>query len=388
MEYDETSARELLEVLDGDKSGLIDFQEFCAFIARIKAGDSKLKGFAALTETLNTTSVGILEEQCLKRHLKVSYDIVEERPATAMCPDKHVIMEVRTDQPHTVFHGDDGMLPRKSCGKSQHQVRLEGEWMEPSSDGGVTRTIGLRRFQGIGKSTREGRMNAAESALKKLRDMMPGLDVEQGVIPRTWERWLKDNARKGVELNRLLAQLRAKGFAPFANPEVMQWALATGGLDRLIEAHPNGGPTVEGGADLRPEWRAWIDHCLSTGLDGAVLLEVLCDRGISTRRMEGYAQRLRRGEGSTGADLVRPRLLDFWQVCMMSCRIVPVLQGFLFEVELYLSAGQPPDAGALHLPRGAVSLPLALAAARGHCEVRYLLPTRKCSRSSGSNTQR
>lgn len=36
MEYDETSARELLEELDGDKSGLIDFQEFCAFIARIK----------------------------------------------------------------------------------------------------------------------------------------------------------------------------------------------------------------------------------------------------------------------------------------------------------------------------------------------------------------
>lgn len=43
--------------------------------------------------------------------------------------------------------------------------------------------------------------------------------------------------------------------------------------------------------------------------------------------MEGYAQHLRRGEGSTGADLVRPRLLDFWQVCMMSCRIVAVLQG-------------------------------------------------------------
>lgn len=44
--------------------------------------------------------------------------------------------------------------------------------------------------------------------------------------------WLKDNAKKGVELNRLLAQLRSKGFSPFANPEVMQWALATGGLDR------------------------------------------------------------------------------------------------------------------------------------------------------------
>jgi len=48
----------------------------------------------------------------------------------------------------------------------------------------------------------------------------------------TFRRWLKDNARNGVELNRLLAQLRSKGFAAFANPEVMQWALATAGLDR------------------------------------------------------------------------------------------------------------------------------------------------------------
>ncbi|CAN0195516.1 unnamed protein product, partial [Hapterophycus canaliculatus] len=199
MDYDETSARELLKQLDEDSSGFIDFQEFCAFIARVKAGDAKLKGFAVLTETLNTTAIGVLEEQCLRRHLKVSYVIVEERPATAMSPHKHFVME----------------------------VRLEGEWAEPSSDGSVQRSIGMRRFQGIGKSTREGRMNAAEAALKKLRDLMPGLDLPQGVVPKSWERWLKNNARNGVELNRLLAQLRSKGFAPFANPEVMQWALAT-----------------------------------------------------------------------------------------------------------------------------------------------------------------
>lgn len=60
-----------------------------------RAGDSKLKGFAVLTETLNTTSIGVLEEQCIKRHLKVSYEIVEERPATAMSPHKHFVMEVK-----------------------------------------------------------------------------------------------------------------------------------------------------------------------------------------------------------------------------------------------------------------------------------------------------
>lgn len=36
MDYDETSARDLLKQLDEDDSGLIDFQEFCAFIARVK----------------------------------------------------------------------------------------------------------------------------------------------------------------------------------------------------------------------------------------------------------------------------------------------------------------------------------------------------------------
>lgn len=50
-----------------------------------------------LTETLNTTSIGILEEQCIKRHLKVSYEIVEERPATAMSPHKHFVMEVKEE---------------------------------------------------------------------------------------------------------------------------------------------------------------------------------------------------------------------------------------------------------------------------------------------------
>lgn len=50
------------------------------------------------------------------------------------------------------------------------------------------------------------------------------------------------------------------------------------------------------------------------GFDPAVLVEVVQERGVETARMEGAVQRLRRGEGSTGADPVNPRLLDFWQV--------------------------------------------------------------------------
>eukprot|EP00904_Undaria_pinnatifida_P002728 jgi/Undpi1/12456/HiC_scaffold_5.g02127.m1 len=339
MEYDDENVRLMLEELDEDKSGLIDFEEFCAFLARVKAGDSKLQGFVGMTEMLNTTSVGILQEQCVKRNLMVSYVIIEEHNPTAISPHKHYVME----------------------------VRLEGEWVEPSSDKGVVRSVDVRRFQGIGKSTREGRMAAAEAALRKLRSLMPGIEVEHGQLPDDWKRWLKDNAKQGVDLSRLLAELRAKGFAPFANPEVMHWALATGSLDRLIETHPAGSPTVDDARDLRPEWRAWVDRCLSIGLDGAVIVEVIQERGVSTLRMEAYAQRLRRGDGAKGANPVYPRLLDFWQCCE---------SGLLFEVELYLSAGQPPDAPALHPPRGAISLPLSLAAARGHCEVVDALASR------------
>lgn len=36
MEYDDDAARALLEELDEDKSGLIDFGEFCVFLARVR----------------------------------------------------------------------------------------------------------------------------------------------------------------------------------------------------------------------------------------------------------------------------------------------------------------------------------------------------------------
>lgn len=36
MEYDEQAARKLLEELDEDKSGLINFDEFCIFLGRVK----------------------------------------------------------------------------------------------------------------------------------------------------------------------------------------------------------------------------------------------------------------------------------------------------------------------------------------------------------------
>ncbi|CAM9227512.1 unnamed protein product, partial [Discosporangium mesarthrocarpum] len=63
-DFDEVSAQKLLEELDEDKSGLIDFEEFCTFFARLMAGDRKLHGYGALVKQLNATLVNVLEEQC------------------------------------------------------------------------------------------------------------------------------------------------------------------------------------------------------------------------------------------------------------------------------------------------------------------------------------
>ena len=52
------------------------------------------------------------------------------------------------------------------------------------------RSVGVRRFQGIGKSTRAGRMAAAETALRKLRSLMPGIEVPHGELPEEWMRYV------------------------------------------------------------------------------------------------------------------------------------------------------------------------------------------------------
>lgn len=71
-------------------------------------------------------------------------------------------------------------------GNSFDKVRLEGEWIDPCPGGGTARWVGTKRFQGIEKSTRAGRMKAAEAALTRMRCVMPGVDVPSGVIPGEW----------------------------------------------------------------------------------------------------------------------------------------------------------------------------------------------------------
>ncbi len=88
-------AEELLNIVDADKSGEIDFDEFCKFIVMIKRGDERLSSFGSLLEKINSTPLGELERQCKNRDLKIKFIIVEERPASLTNPTLYVV-EVQT----------------------------------------------------------------------------------------------------------------------------------------------------------------------------------------------------------------------------------------------------------------------------------------------------
>jgi hypothetical protein len=84
-------AEELLDIVDADKSGEIDFDEFCKFIVMIKRGDERLTKFGSMLDKLNSTPLGELERQAKNRDLKIRFVIVEERPASLMNPTLYVV---------------------------------------------------------------------------------------------------------------------------------------------------------------------------------------------------------------------------------------------------------------------------------------------------------
>ena len=65
------------------------------------------------------------------------------------------------------------------------EVTLSGHWFE-IVQGVPSESYGDRRFQGIGKTTREAKQAAAKAALTKLRATMPGIKFKPGVIPFAW----------------------------------------------------------------------------------------------------------------------------------------------------------------------------------------------------------
>lgn len=93
MDFSIDAAKDFLTEIDEDGSGLLEFKEFAAFIAKVKGGNPKYVGFTKLSNTLNATPVSLLEDQAKQRNFKVKFELVEEREETSMHP-KFYVMEV------------------------------------------------------------------------------------------------------------------------------------------------------------------------------------------------------------------------------------------------------------------------------------------------------
>ena len=125
-------AMELLEIVDVDKSGEIDFDEFCNFIVMLKRGDPRLSGYSSMLNVLNSTPLGELERQASSRNLKIRFVIVEKREATLTQPTNYIVEVRLTGVYHTLVNGE-----------------IEAKHM-------------VKKFQGIGQTTKEAKGQASE----------------------------------------------------------------------------------------------------------------------------------------------------------------------------------------------------------------------------------
>ena len=63
------------------------------------------------------------------------------------------------------------------------QCTLMGKWYE-LVDGRTTKVEKGKVYEGIGINTRAAKFKAASAALGKLQGMLPGLQYEEGVVPK------------------------------------------------------------------------------------------------------------------------------------------------------------------------------------------------------------
>ena len=295
--------REIIAEVDDDDSGELEFPEFMMLMAKFKKGDSKFAKAASLLEDLNATPAAELERQCRKRGLKIKYEWVETRAATSMAMQQEI-----------------------------YNVTLQGEWIERIK-GKMVKTTEPRTFQGIAPTTRDSKMAAAQAALSKLKEAIPGVGFESGVIPPSWRSWYEQNLDNGVDPNELLQTFVVKGFIPAKNLELMQMTSVHISMQRLIKKEPRA-KLSENGRYIPPEWLDWAEQQLDRGIRGTIVLSILVKLGFRPERNPHLLQLLRASRGGSVVDPNRPKILDFW----LALETID-----LEEVQRYLRGGQNPN---------------------------------------------
>ncbi len=295
--------REIIAEVDDDGSGELEFPEFMMLMCKFKKGESKFAKAASLLGELNATPMAELERQCRKRNLKIRFEFVETREPTSMAPQQEI-----------------------------YQCTVQGEWIE-RIDGKQVRTNEPRTFQGIATTTRDAKMAAAQAALSKLKEAIPGVAFEPGVIPDAWRRWYEQNMDAGVDPEELLQTLVVKGFTPAKNLELMQLTSLHLSMQKLVRKE-RGARLSENGRYIPPEWLDWAESQLDRGLTGGMVLQILVKLGFRPERNPHLLQLLRASRGGVAIDSVRPQQLDFWGA---------LEQRDVEEVRRYLRGGQNPN---------------------------------------------
>ena len=151
----------------------------------------------------------------------------------------------------------------------------------------------MKRFQGIGQTTREAKFKSVNAALSKLRALMPGLKCKPGEIPDVWYEWVIDNMKRGCDVHKLLKNLATKGFQASKHALLMHRVMAWESFRRMQERHPDVYPdsdhlnphaSAANPAGLPEEWQQWIDECIRDGIDGIAVIETIRDHGVELKR--------------------------------------------------------------------------------------------------------
>ncbi|KAJ1430655.1 hypothetical protein B484DRAFT_49632 [Ochromonadaceae sp. CCMP2298] len=289
MEASIKMAQELIDVIDVDQSGEIDFQEFCGFIVLLKKGDPRLGGFGSMLNMLNSTPLGELEKQCATRGLRISFQVVEKRESTLTHPTCWIVQVILVGNFHSIVEGE------------------------------VVATMGTRKYQGLGPTTKEAKYNAASNAIINLGESMPGVRCKPGEFPEEWLQWLDENLLRGVDPGKAVGILASKGFYPHRNTFLMHRVLVWAALDRFQARFPDI-ELCDPDTPLHEEFFEWCKACAKKGYDGTVIVKLLEDRGIDLRsHYNHFAQQLENNElgclmDKNGAEA---NILDFWYAAKM-----------------------------------------------------------------------
>lgn len=332
MDFSLNKAEELLNIVDKDGSGEIDFREFCGFIVMIKRGDERLPGFNSLLEKLNSTPLGELERQARYRNLKIAFRVVDIRQASLTNPLLYVI-----------------------------ELELSGEWHK-LVNGEVKTEYGIRKYQGMGSSIRESKYAAATAAIVNLGDSMPGVKYPPGEFPEEWLKWVEENMLRGVDPGKIVGILSSKGFHPHRNLKLMHRLLAWHSLNLFLERNPDIDVTDMTNG-IHEDFLEWIRQTAQKGIDGEVLLQLLEDRCIDIKTENPhFAQKLQNNELGClmGLDGLPANVLDFWHACKL---------GYLDDVKIYCQCGTAINEENLDRHTSERVRPLTYAAYGGHAEV-------------------